>query len=482
MKEANKRMKPAGACALAAAVVVLLAGCAAVGPDYRPPEISHPGAWNTELEGGFVPRQADPAELAQWWETLNDPVLSSLMNRALKGSLDLKEASSRVREARARRTSAGSGLFPTLDSSGSIQRSRSGDSARTLYAAGFDAAWELDLFGGTRRAVEAAEASLSAAIEGKNDTLVSLSAEVALNYVELRTFQARLDAALASLAIQEETYRLELSRVQAGLSDALSLEQARSNLESTRSRIPALTSSIEGAKNRLAVLLGERPGAVHPELADHRPVPVIPPEVPVDAPADVLRRRPDVRQAERELASQSARVGVAVSELYPKITLGGSIGWSAPSAGDLLTAGSRTYSYGPRISIPIFSAGSIRANIEVQSALQEQALIRYEAAVLTALEEVENILYAYAKEQERRSFLVNAERSAREAAELAEHKYNAGLIDFTVLLDAQRSLLTAQDELAQSGGAVTSNLVRLYKALGGGWASQGEQDEKRKEG
>lgn len=482
----TKRTGRFGTCLLVTAAVVLLAGCAAVGPDYRPPETSYPGMWNTELQDGLVLRQADPGELAQWWDTLDDPVLSSLMSRAVQGSLDLKEASSRVREARARRVSAGSGLFPSLGSSGSLQRTGDGNSSggsdRTLYAAGFDAAWELDIFGGTRRAMEAAEADLSAVLEGRNDTLVTLTAEVALNYVELRTFQARLDAAQSSLDIQEETYRLELSRVQSGMSDALSLQQARSNLESTRARIPALRASLEEAKNRLAVLLGERPGAVHPELAEHRLVPVIPPEVPVDAPADVLRRRPDVRRAERELAVQSALVGVAVSELYPKITLGGSIGLSALSAGDLLTAGSRSYSYGPRISLPIFSAGSIRANIEARSAMQEQALIRYEAAVLTALEEVENVLVAYAKEQERRSFLVEAERAARDASELAEHKYNAGITDFTVLLDTQRSLLSARDELAQSDGAVTSNLVRLYKALGGGWASQQERSEKRGEG
>jgi len=453
-----------------------------VGPDYTRPDFEAPAGWNAEAGEGRAHRRADPEELARWWKVFDDPGMVSLVERAVQGNLDLKEASARVREARARRARSRAGLFPTLDASGSLQRSRgSGGTTRTLYSTDFDALWEIDIFGGVRRSIEASGADLMAAQEAMNDTLVTLAAEVALNYVEVRTFQARLEAALANLALQQETYLLEQSRVKAGLSDELSLQQAGSHLESTRSRIPSLRASVEEAKNRLAVLLGELPGAVHEELTQHRPVPAIPPETPVYTPADVLRRRPDVRRAERELAAQSARVGVAEAELYPRISLSGSIGYSASSPGDLLTAGSRTFGYGPRITLPIFRAGSIRANIEAQSALQEQALIRYESAVLAALEEVENVLTAYAQEQLRRSSLQKAAQAAREAAELAEYKYRAGVVDFSVLLDAQRSLLSAQDELAQSSGAVTSNLVRLYKALGGGWQPPNEEQSKRGE-
>lgn len=471
----KKRSYRAKACLLMMPAVLLCAGCITVGRDYAAPETVTARTWNAGLGEGLTPRQADPEELAQWWKTLDDPVLASLMERAVQENLSLKEAAARVREARARRAAAGAGLLPALDSSGSFQKSGDSESTRTLYSAGFDASWEIDLFGGVRRSVEAADANLLAVREGMNDTLVTLTAEVALNYVELRTFQARLDAAEANLALQEETYLLEESLRKAGISDELTFQQARSNLESTRSRLPSLRTAVNEAKNRLAVLLGEQPGAVHKELAQHRPVPMVPPEVPVGAPADVLRRRPDVRRAERELAAQSARVGMATAELYPKISLNGSIGYSALSTGDLLTAGSRTFGYGPRITLPIFSAGSIRAGIEAQSALQEQALIQYESAVLAALEEVENVLTAYAQEQVRRDSLRNASQAAKTAAELAEYQYRAGLIDFTTLLDTQRSLLSAQDELAQSSGVVTSHLVRLYKALGGGWQAYDAQ-------
>jgi len=467
------------ACLLLLPALMLLAGCVTVGPDYVAPETNAPPAWNAATGGSLKAGRADPEELAHWWETFQDPVLTSLIDRAVKGNLDLKEASARVREARARRTAAGAGLLPALDSTASFQRSGDSESARNLYSAGFDARWEIDLFGGVRRSVEAADADLQAASEAMNDTLVTLSAEVALNYVEVRTFQSRLETAEANLALQQETYRIEQSLAQAGLSDALALQRARSNLESTRALIPSLRASLEEAKNRLAVLLGEHPGAVHKELALHGPVPLVPPAISIDAPAAILRRRPDVRQAERELAAQSARVGVAMAELYPRITLNGSIGLSAVSSGDLLTAGSRTFSYGPRITLPIFSAGSIRAGIEARSALQEQALIRYESAVLTALEEVENALNAYAQELERRSALQESAQAAQEAAELAEYQYRSGLVDFTALLDTQRSLLSAQDELVRNSGALTSNLVRLYKALGGGWpAHEAEQYEK----
>ncbi len=474
----RKETYRARACFLLLPAVLLLAGCMTVGPDYVVPEPGAPSAWNAGLGGHLITGQADPEALARWWETFHDPVLASLMDRAVKGSPDLKEAAARVRETRARRAAAGAGLFPALDSTASLQRSGDSESTRNLYSAGFDARWEIDLFGGTRRSVEAAGADLQAAGEAMNDALVTLTAEVALNYVEVRTFQSRLETAEANLALQQETYRLQQSLAQAGLIDGLALQRARSNLESTRALVPSLRVSLEGAKNRLAVLLGEPPGAVHEELASHRPVPVVPPEVSVDVPADILRRRPDVRRAERELAAQSARVGVAMAELYPRITLNGSIGLSALSSGDLFTADSWTFGYGPRITLPIFSAGSIRAGIEARSALQEQALVRYEAAVLVALEEVENALSAYAQEHVRSVALQESAHAAQEAAELAEYQYRSGLVDFTVLLDTQRSLLSAQDELARNSGALASNLVRLYKALGGGWPYEAEQYER----
>ncbi|MCJ7596539.1 MAG: efflux transporter outer membrane subunit, partial [Desulfobacterales bacterium] len=313
--------------------------------------------------------------------------------------------------------------------------------------------------------------TLQASQEGLRDVLVSLVAEIGLNYVEVRTYQARLAVAEANLKSQEETLDLTRWRYEAGLSDELAVEQARYNLENTRSQIPTLRTGLEGAKNRIAVLLGEPPGAVRAEMERPMPVPVTPLEVTVGVPADTLRHRPDIRRAERELAAQTARVGVATADLYPKLTLSGSIGLESLSLGRLLISGTRNSSIGPRLTWRIFDAGAVRQNIEVQSALQEQALVQYETAVLSALEEVENALVAYANEQVRRQSLAAATQAAKRAAGLARDRYASGLIDFQVVLDAERSLLTLQGQLAQSDGAVTSNLITLYKALGGGWTS-----------
>lgn len=413
--------------------------------------------------------------LAAWWTTLGDPGLSRLIERAVAGNLDLKKAKARIREARASRGVARAALFPSVDAVGSGSRSRSSEAtgagqSNDLYALGFDAAWELDLFGGVRRSVEAAEATLQASQEDWRDLLVSLLAEVALNYVDVRTYQARIAVAESNLASQEETYHLTSWRYQAGLSDELALQQARYNLESTRSQIPTLRTSLEGSLNRIAVLLGEQPGKVHGEMAKVEAPPTAPLAIAVGVPADVLRRRPDVRKAERELAAQTAKVGVAVADLYPKLKLSGSIGLEALSlGGSLFAAGSRTLSGGSALSWSLFDGGAIRRNIEAQSALQEQSLLAYEAAVLTALEEVENALKAYSQEQDRRAALAEAVQAAQKAAGLAEDKYKAGLADFSNVLEAQRSLLSFQDQLAQSDGTVIANLVRLYKALGGGW-------------
>ena len=273
-----------------------------------------------------------------------------------------------------------------------------------------------------------------------------------------------------TIRLQEETLRLTEAKYRSGLDDGLAVEQARYSLESSRSGVPGLLASLEGAKYRLAVLLGLEPGALHEALKETAPIPEAPAAIAAGVPADVLRRRPDVRKAERELAAQTARVGVATADLYPKITLSGSIGFESLSSDRLLTSGSLFYSIGPSFSWAVFHAGSIRANIEAQSALREAALVQYKSAVLNALEETENALTAYGKERSRRESLDAAVRAAREAARLARARYEAGLDDFGNLLDAERSLLSFQDQLAESEGAVVSSLVRLYKVLGGGWS------------
>jgi len=462
--------------------IVILYGCTAVGPDYVPVKTSVFPTWHTELKGGLSVNEMGPETLTEWWMTLNDPELSSLIDRAVLGNLDLKKAMARVRESRARRGMAKADFFPTFDATGSANWSRSNKdtgSGKTsdLFAATFDAGWEMDIFGGVRRSVEAAEADLQANYEDLRNVLVSLIGEVALNYIDVRTSQALLAVAEANLEAQAETYQLTQWRYEAGLSDELAVQQARYNLENTRSLIPALRTGLEEAMNRIAVLLGEQPGKVHAELEKREPIPVTPLKVAVGVPADLLRRRPDVRQAERQLAAQTARIGVATADLYPKFTLSGSSGLEALSLGNL-SSGSLKVTGGPQITWAIFKGGAIRQNIEVQSALQEQALIQYEAAILGAVEEVENALVAYAEVQQRRRSLSEATQAAQMAVELAQHKYQAGLTDFNNVLDAQRSLLSFQEQLTQSEGTVTSNLIRLYKALGGGWTSMAPDEKK----
>jgi len=460
-----------------------ISGCASVGQDYVPPQAKAPDAWNTHLSDGLSGDAPTPRTLANWWAALGDPVLSDIVAKAVSGNLDIKTAQSRIQEARARRGIESASWFPSLDATGEYRRARMSSSGmgivdeNDLYAVGFDAAWEIDVFGGTRRSVEAANADLDAAVETLNDVLVSLLAETAINYVDIRTFQTRLTAAESNLHLQQQTHELTQYRYQAGLIDELAVSQARYNLETTRAQIPALRSGLSEAMNRLAVLTGQPPGALDAFLAERRPIPVTPAAVAVGVPAETLRQRPDVRKSERALAAQTARIGVATADFYPRFSLTGTIGLESISSGDLLTAGSRVWRYGPGVSWRVFDAGAIRQNIKIQSALQEQALINYESTVLTALEETENALNAFIEEQDRREALSRAVSAATQAAGLAENKFSTGLLDFFSVLEAQRSLVSLQDQLGQSDGAVAANLIRIYKSLGGGWTTENDESE-----
>lgn len=457
-----------------------LAGCA-VGPDYTPPEADNDAQFNqVRREAGLS--AGEPAELGRWWTTLDDPALNQLIDQAVERNLDLRAASSRLRQARALRNAAAGERFPTLNASGSAQRNRAsenasplaaagGDLTTDLYSAGFDAGWELDLFGGIARSVEAAEADVGAAAEFRRDVLVSVLAEVALNYVEARSFQARLDIARDNLESQTDTFKIIESRHAAGLVQDIDLERARSNMENTRSRIPQLKTQRERAHNRLATLLGEKPGALDDVFEQAAPVPDPPVEVAIGVPADLLRRRPDIRRAERVLAAETARVGVATAELYPKLRLNGSIGLESLSGSSLFESASRTFGIGSIVSWPLFSGGQIRNRIEAQSQVQQQAYIGWQSAVLAALEDVDNAVTAYANEQLTHAALQRSAESATRAAKLARSRYDAGVADFIEVLDADRERLSAQDALAASNAEITTDLIRLYKALGGGWQS-----------
>jgi NodT family efflux transporter outer membrane factor (OMF) lipoprotein len=459
-----------------------LTGCAAVGPDFAPPATDVPAGWNRlEPSDSPVARAEAPGDLSQWWENLRDPLLSELVGEALQISPDLRSAQARLREARARRVVTAAGRYPSVTAFGSASRSGSSEQAGSgdtsnFFSAGFDASWEIDVFGGVRRSVEAAEADLESTEASLENTRVSLAAEVALNYVEVRTQQTLIGIAQANLATQSETLQLTEWRAQAGLVSSQDVEQARSNREQTRALIPALETFLAEAEHRLDLLLGRAPGTLHARLAPAGALPAMPGAIAVGIPADTLRQRPDVRAAERALAAETARVGVAEAARYPAFNLSGSIGLEALTLGALGNSGAATSSLFAGVTGPIFDAGRLRAQVEIQDALREQALVAYEQALLTALQDVENALVALARNRERTEALANATESARNAAELARQRYSAGLIDFQSVLDSERSVLLLEESLASSRASGVLELVRLYKALGGGWSPHPDQD------
>jgi len=440
---------------------MLLVGCISVGPDYERPELPEiPGA------------QEGTVDAAEWWSQFNDPVLTDMVQQALTNNHDLKAAVARIRQARAQLGITKAAYGPTIDLTGSVNRSESSKNVMmdtgttTLYSTGFDAVWEIDIFGGTRRSVEAATADWESIEIGLGDVQVSVASETAVAYLSVRTYQHRLAVLQANLETQQDTYEILADRFKTGLSNELAVQQARYNLESTRASIPTLEAGLETARNALSVLVGEMPGIL--QIPDIEQIPQSG-LVLEGIPADLLRRRPDVQRAERELAAQTARIGVAMADLYPKFTLTGSIGLESLKSSTFFESDSGRYSIIPGFKWPIFHFGSIRKNIKVQEAIQEQYLQAYESAVLTAVEEVRNALMDYQKEQERRDALKQTVDAAKAAQTLAADLYRSGLSDFNNVLDAQRSLLSFQEQLAVSEGTVSQNAVRLYKALGGGW-------------
>jgi NodT family efflux transporter outer membrane factor (OMF) lipoprotein len=463
-------------------VVLLMTACALpgltgckVGPNYQAPRSAAPATWSSAMNGGLSGARADTNRLTRWWTVFDDPLLSELIERAKAGNLDLKQAEARVREARAQRGISKAALFPTIGANASASRvtssSESGNGGTSdLYATGFDASWEVDVFGGKRRSLEAATATWQVSVDAMNDVLVSLLAEVALNYVELRSDQALLSITESNLTTRSETYDITRWRHEAGLTTQLDEEQAKASLEQVRAQIPTVQTSLEQAKYRLAVLLGLPPGSLSETLAATKPVPVPPADVAVGVPAEALRRRPDVRSAERKLAAQTAEIGVAEAARYPTFSLLGSIGVESLAFANLYSASARAAQGTAQAAWTLFDGGAIRQNIKLQTATQEEALSYYESTALAALQDVENFLVAYANEQSRRDSLAAAVKSSQSAFELARYQYSSGLVGFQTVLDTQQSLLSAQDQLAVSQAKVTSNLISLYKALGGGWA------------
>lgn len=455
----------------------LLSACV-VGPDYRPPQPPAPDEWHSQPQTGVRPDSADSPTLASWWTVLDDPTLNQLIDRALAENKTVKQAMARVAESRARRRISGAALWPTVNSSAGASRSDSDRSTATAsalganetYDAGLDASWEIDLFGGNRRALEASTAQLGATEADLRDVLITLLGDVTLSYVNVRTTQSRLTYAERNLESQREVVDITGWRAEAGLATVLDVEQAKSSYAQTQAALPSLESNLEAAKNRLAVLTGQQPGALEAVLTERKAIPVAPVEIVASVPADVMRRRPDIRSAERRLAAQTAQVGVATAQLYPSLSLSGSITVAAGSASDLFSGAPESNRFGLSLIMPIFRAGALRQNVVAQNALVDQALASYEETVLAAYEEVENALTDWINEQRRHRSLLDAAASARLASDLALMQYNSGLVDFQTVLTADRQLISTEDALAVSDGELTSNLVRLYKALGGGWS------------
>ncbi|AGH48081.1 MULTISPECIES: efflux transporter outer membrane subunit [Sphingomonas] len=467
-------LRPIGATALLA----LLSACA-VGPDYRAPapsDLKVPERFLAERPGAEI-------DLARWWTSFDDPVLTQLVDKSLAANLDVAVAGARLRQARASLRQAQGGALPSLSASGSVSRSigndgntyvdpstgqtisRGGDT--TIFRAGFDASWEADIFGGIRRSIEAARANAQSSEANLHFTQVSVASEVGLNYLAARLAQVRLDIARRNLATQDETVEIVGWRVQAGLVSSLDLEQARQLRANTAATIPNLETSYNNAVNRIAVLLGEAPGAVNGLLRDPQAVPLPPEAIGAAIPAEIVQRRPDIAAAERTLAAETARIGVATAQLYPALRLSGSFSGSDTSLGDLPSAMIGNLVAG--ITAPIFNGGQIRAQIEGQRASADAALATYRQTVLTALEEVENALTALTNAERREREVIAAAEAAENAVIYARSQYRAGLIDFQALLESERSLLSAQDSRASARADRANATVQLYKALGGGW-------------
>ena len=471
---------------------LLLTGCT-VGPNYKRPQVSVPQRWTVAPARGT---STNAPETDAWWFSFQDPELNSLITRAVDRNLDLKLALERVQEARAARGIARSGYFPTIEADVSATRLRGGFNQGVIrvvpssnnangsaslispfetnvFQGSLSLSWELDVFGGIRRAVEAATADVVAAEDNRRDVLVILLGDVGRAYAQLRGFQRQLEIANKNIETQQDTLELTATRAKAGLATELDVSRAAAQVESTKAVVPTLLSGIDVSIHRLSVLLGEEPGALRSELQKASPIPAAGPSVEVGLPSDLLERRPDIARAEAELAAATARIGVAKADLFPRFFLTGTAGRQANQLHDLTLGLGNFYSVGPGVSLPLFTGGRIRSNIAVQTSRQRQALINYEAVILNALEEVENALVSYSEEQERRDRLNQAVEQSQLAVDLAAEQYRAGLVDFLSVLEAQGELYANESQLVESQTSVTTDLIALYRALGGGWTAGG---------
>ena len=495
-------------------LAVLLPACT-VGPNFAPPSPWSPASWFRSTPPGPpslaslpVAEPVDP----DWWAVFNDPVLTGLMRRVAASNLDVRVAVLRLAESRAQRGITAADQFPMINGNASYTREKPSNNgaisligggassvtggtttaaasnnglggiqggfansskipAFDLFQGGFDASWELDLWGRVRRAVESADANVDASAEARRQTLVTSLSELARNYVQLRGIQDQVRIARSNLDTARESVRITGERARGGLATDLDVANASAQLESTAATLPQFQQQEAQLINAISLLLGAPPGALATELSPPQPVPPVPPRVPVGVPSELVHRRPDIRQAEAQLHAATADIGAAEADFYPKVTLSGSFALQATQFKDLGNWSSRTYGLGPSLTIPIFEGGRLRRTLDLRKAQQQEAAINYQRVVLGAFHDVDNALIAYCAEQERRDRLAAQVQQARRALGLANARFRQGLSDFLEVLTAQRSVLAAEQQQADSTTTVSTNLVALYKALGGGWES-----------
>ena len=451
----------------AIALAAFLAACTSLPPPNGSP--ATPIA-PTQWTAGQATGQSPATDLTSWWDRFSDAQLTALVGQALQHNTSVLSAQAALRQARAQTDVQQAGLRPTLGASGSAQRSQSGNnSGSNRFQLGFDASWEPDVFNGQRSAIDASEADAQASAASLSNVQVSLAAEVAANYINLRGQQARLVIAQNNLRAQQETLQITRWRAQAGLASSLDVEQSITATEQTRAQLPALQASASQAMNALAVLSGQTPGALNAQLSAASAIPQAPTMLALAFPAETLRQRPDVRAAELRINAALARVAVADAARYPSFNLGGSLGLSALTLGTLSNGASLVKSLLASVSVPLFDGGARAAQLRSQEAALEQTRAAYQAAVLTALQDVENALVALRGDSERLLRLESAATAAVNAELLARQRYQSGLIDFATLLTTQRTLLSAQDSVASAQASLSTDHVVLYKALGGGW-------------
>jgi NodT family efflux transporter outer membrane factor (OMF) lipoprotein len=467
-------------------------GCS-VGPNFTRPDPRVPAQWSPASTSSSL--NTDPQAVVTWWTNFQEPTLVSLIERSTASNLDLRAAVLRITEARAERDVASAAFWPRVDANASYTRQRLSDTTTTgavfadfgnvkipgvpsisvpnpsnQFQLGGSASWEIDLFGRVRRSVEAANADLQASVEDQRAVLVSLCADVARNYIELRGAQLRRDVTEQSLATQGELYDLTRQRQAVGLTTDLDVANAGAQLDSTRALVPQLEREVTQDINQLSLLMGREPDTLRTELEAARPVPQVPPVLPIGLPSELARRRPDIRESEARLHAATARIGVAVGDLFPRLTLSANGGVQSQSASDLLKWASRFGTIGPTLEIPLFD-GSRWATVRLQNVRAQEAALDYERTVLTALHEVENALAAYKADRDRGVSLAAAVEQSRDALNLARERYSSGVANFIDVLDAERSLQQNELSAATNTTAISTDLVAIYRALGGGWES-----------